>query len=107
MGGALDASLRSCVPEPLSILLVDDFGPFREALRVLLGSCADFAVVGEAVDGHSAIEMASISIPRSSLWTWKCPGWAVSRRLVASSESIHQSTSLASLRRTTPSQRKP
>ena len=29
--------------------------PSREALRVLLASCANFAVVGEAVDGHSAI----------------------------------------------------
>ena len=92
MGGALDASLRSCVPEPLRILLVDDFGPFREALRVLLGSCADFAVVGEAVDGQSAIEMACQLDPQVIVMDVEMPGMGgveATRRIKRVHPSIH------------------
>ena len=92
MGVALDASLKSCVPEPLRILLVDDFGPFREALRVLLGSCADFAVVGEAVDGHSAIEMACHLVPQVIVMDVEMPGMGgveATRRIKRVHPSIH------------------
>ena len=92
MGGALDACLKSCVPEPLRILLVDDFGPFREALRVLLGSCADFAVVGEAVDGHSAIEMACHLVLQVIVMDVEMPGMGgveATRRIKRVHPSIH------------------
>lgn len=42
----------------LRILLADDHRLFRDGLRTLLGQQADMEVVGEAVDGPSAIEAA-------------------------------------------------
>lgn len=40
------------------ILLADDHGVVRKGLRFLLESEADLEVVGEAADGHEAVEMA-------------------------------------------------
>jgi|SRR5689334_23176570 DNA-binding NarL/FixJ family response regulator len=37
------------------VLLVDDHGPMREALRALLGSYEDVEVIAEARDGEEAI----------------------------------------------------
>ncbi|MEP7153324.1 MAG: response regulator transcription factor [Nitrospira sp.] len=44
--------------EPILILLVDDFEPFRTILREVLERFAEFIVVGEAGDGRAAIELA-------------------------------------------------
>lgn len=40
------------------ILLADDHGVVRKGLRFLLESEADLEVIGEAADGHEAVEMA-------------------------------------------------
>ncbi len=54
----LDALRTCCIGEPLRILVVDDFAPFRESLcRVFLDN-ESLAIVGEAADGRAAIEMA-------------------------------------------------
>ena len=50
------ASVQRLVPVP--ILLVDDFAPFRLALRQILERYRDFTVVGEASDGNAALELA-------------------------------------------------
>ena len=42
---------------PIPILLVDDFAPFRAILREALARFAQFIVVGEAEDGRAAIEL--------------------------------------------------
>ena len=54
----MDSTTTFSTASPLRILLVDDFRPFREVLRCLFDPFADLAVIGEAADGHSAIEMA-------------------------------------------------
>ncbi len=40
------------------ILIVDDHNVVRQGLRVLLGDCTDFDVVGEAADGNAAVDLA-------------------------------------------------
>ena len=41
----------------IKILLVDDHTLFRNGLKILLSTVADFEVVGEAADGVKFIEM--------------------------------------------------
>ncbi len=61
--------------EPLStLLLVDDFVPFRETLREFFDDFVFLEVIGEAGDGHSAIEMALRLVPQVILMDVKMPG---------------------------------
>ncbi len=53
-----------CSAEPLSILLVDDFSPFRATLREALERFPQFVIVGEAGDGSAAIELALSLVPQ-------------------------------------------
>ncbi len=43
---------------PIRVLLVEDHPLYRKGLRVLLGEVEDFVVVGEAVDGRRAVDLA-------------------------------------------------
>jgi two-component system NarL family response regulator len=49
---------------PIPILIVDDFAPFRTILREVLGRFAQFMVVGEAGDGRAAIELSLSLAPQ-------------------------------------------
>ena len=65
------------------MLIVDDHPAFRSAARALLGA-AGFEVVGEAVDGASALEAASELRPEIVLLDVQLPdldGFAVAERL--------------------------
>jgi chemotaxis response regulator CheB len=62
------ASRISRVEELLRILVVDDFGPFREAIRSFFLSYQCLTVVGEAADGDEAIDLAFRLAPTSLLW---------------------------------------
>lgn len=42
----------------IRILIADDYAPVRQGLRMLISVCADLLVIGEAVDGQTAIESA-------------------------------------------------
>jgi CheY-like chemotaxis protein len=44
--------------QPFRILLVEDFEPFRQFVRLALQPRADFKIVGEAVDGLEAVQKA-------------------------------------------------
>jgi PAS domain S-box-containing protein len=63
-GGSLSSPLRppsseTCPPSSrLRILLVDDHKIMRAGLAALIGEQADLEVVGQADDGHQAIELA-------------------------------------------------
>jgi len=48
---------------PASILVVDDFAPFREFASTVLKNEASFHIVAEAADGREAIQKASESRP--------------------------------------------
>jgi DNA-binding NarL/FixJ family response regulator len=87
-----------------TVLIVDDHAAFRSAARALL-SAAGFEVVGEAVDGASALEAARALLPSIVLLDVHLPdvdGFAVAEELAA--EGVRaaivftSSRSLASLR---------
>ncbi len=48
---------------PIRLLLADDYALFRRGLASLLATESDFEVVGEAVDGLQALEMARELMP--------------------------------------------
>ena len=60
--------------ESLSILVVDDFVPFRETLREFFDDFVFIEVVGEAGDGNSAIQMAFELMPQVILMDVRMPG---------------------------------
>ena len=47
----------------IRILLADDHTMIRSGLRALLERQPDFQVIGEAADGHEAVEMAEKASP--------------------------------------------
>jgi DNA-binding NarL/FixJ family response regulator len=66
-----------------SILIVDDYAPFRETARSLL-EMEGFEVVGEAEDGLSAVQLAAEVEPEVVLLDVHLPdidGFEVARRL--------------------------
>ena len=69
----MNASPKSYTADPCRILIVDDFEPFRSALRQFLDSFVGLRVVGEAGDGNSAMEMASDLAPQVIIMDVKMP----------------------------------
>jgi two-component system nitrate/nitrite response regulator NarL len=59
---------------PISVLVADDHALFRESLRKLLESDADFRVVGEAGDGVAAVRLAAERHPDVVLLDLCMPG---------------------------------
>lgn len=56
--------MPGAAPEtPIRILLAGDRRPFIEALETLLGPDSRFEIVGEAVDGEQAVELAATRSP--------------------------------------------
>jgi DNA-binding NarL/FixJ family response regulator len=64
---------RVRLAEWLSILVVDDFAPFRDALRQMFGKIGVVKVLGEAGDGNAAIEMALRLVPQVILMDVRMP----------------------------------
>lgn len=86
------------------MLVVDDHPAFRSAARALL-EAAGFEVVGEAVDGSSALEAVTELRPEIVLLDVQLPdvdGFAVAERLAAEAAPpaivLTSSRSVASLR---------
>jgi len=51
-----NAVIPSQQPFPIKVLLVDDHAVVRDGIRARLESSADFAVVGEAINGREAVQ---------------------------------------------------
>ncbi len=51
------------MPEPISVLIVDDHAVVRQGLRTFLELQADMEVVGEAPDGEAALEYVERLVP--------------------------------------------
>lgn len=72
----------------ISILLADDHGIMREGLRGLLEDEPDMEVVGEAADGHAAVELAKRLCPTIVLMDIKMPllnGIEATRQIISAS----------------------
>jgi DNA-binding NarL/FixJ family response regulator len=59
---------------PIRVLLADDHPVVRRGLAALLSTLPDFEVVGEAVDGESAVKEAQLSRPDVVLMDVRMPG---------------------------------
>ena len=62
------------MPDPITILVVDDHAVVREGLRAFLGLQDGFEIVGEAVDGEEALEQAERLDPDVILMDLVMPG---------------------------------
>jgi DNA-binding NarL/FixJ family response regulator len=60
--------------EPVSVLIADDQALVRAGFRAILETRADVKVVGEAVDGHDAVDLARRRRPDVVLMDVKMPG---------------------------------
>ena len=60
--------------EPIRILIADDHEVVREGLRLILEAEEDFVIVGEAVDGHEAVELTRDLQPQVVLMDLRMPG---------------------------------
>ena len=78
--------------DKIRLLLVDDQTMFRDGMRVLLSSQADFEIVGEAENGEEALEKAVRLKPDVVLMDLRMPvmdGVAATRRLRAMLPECH------------------
>ena len=83
-GSSSDGSVR--------ILIVDDFGPFREALCSFFLDYETITVVGEAADGEEAIQMALRLVPHVIIMDVKLPrtsGIQATQRIKEALPDIH------------------
>ena len=88
----LAVSGTSRVGEPLRILVVDDFAPFRETLRSLFREHKSLTIVGEAADGEAAIEKAFRLAPHAIIMDVKMPrisGVEATRRIKRFLPGVH------------------
>jgi DNA-binding NarL/FixJ family response regulator len=88
----LETTAVTCAAEPLSILVVDDFAPFRQALCRFLEKFVAVTVVGEAGDGNAAIEMALRLVPQVIIMDVEMPrlgGVEATRRIKRVLPGIH------------------
>jgi len=58
----------------IRVLLADDQALLRQTFRILLDSCPDIEVVGEAADGAQAVELARVHRPDLVVMDIRMPG---------------------------------
>ncbi|MEP6714903.1 MAG: response regulator transcription factor [Terriglobia bacterium] len=76
---------------PISVLLVDDHSLVRRGFRRMLEDEADISVVGEACDGHEAVEAALRLLPQVVVMDFALPsmnGAVATRRILESDPTI-------------------
>jgi len=79
------------LPEPITVLLVDDHGLVRRGFRRMLEDSPDIRVVGEAEDGPEAVELAAKLGPRVIVMDFALPsmnGAVAARQILKTSPDI-------------------
>src|SRR4029453_14788856 len=87
-----DAPQTSRAGEPLRILVVDDFAPVRESLCSLFLEYDPLTVVGEAIAGGAAVEIAFWLLPPIIVMDVKMPrisGVEATRRIKRFLPGVH------------------
>lgn len=77
--------------EPIRILIADDHPVVRDGLCAILGTQADFVVVGEAGDGEEAVRLTAVTHPDVLLLDLEMPkldGVETLRRLQATGQAV-------------------
>ncbi len=77
--------------EPIKVLIVDDHQVVRQGLRTFLSLHHDIQIVGEASDGHAAIELTDQLVPDVILMDLVMPnmdGIAATRRIHGSHANV-------------------
>jgi DNA-binding NarL/FixJ family response regulator len=59
---------------PIKVMIVDDQPPFRAVARTVVGLTSGFEVVGEAITGEDAVELAADLAPDLVLMDINLPG---------------------------------
>ncbi len=75
----------------IRVLIADDHKLFREGVMLLLMAAPDIAIVGEARDGHEAVELASRLRPDVILMDIEMPkldGLQATRQLAAGDHAV-------------------
>ena len=62
------------MPQPITILIVDDHEVVRQGLRAYLGAQPDLEVVAEAASGEEAVRLAAEFVPDVALMDLLVPG---------------------------------
>ena len=70
---ASTGSSKQAAPEAVSVLIVDDHALFRRGLQMVLAGEPGIDVVGEAADGHEAVERAQETSPDVVLMDVRMP----------------------------------
>ncbi|WP_157878328.1 response regulator, partial [Streptomyces torulosus] len=58
----------------IRVLLADDQALLRATFRILIDSCPDLEVVGEAADGREAVDLVRVHRPDVVLMDIRMPG---------------------------------
>jgi two-component system NarL family response regulator len=72
-GEAVPEMTKTTADEQIKVLIVDDHALFRRGLEMVLENETDIDVVGEASDGHEAIEQAEQAVPDVVLMDVRMP----------------------------------
>ncbi len=74
--------------DAIRVMVVDDHALFRRGLEMVLDGETDIDVVGEASDGHEAVELAEKTTPDVVLMDVRMPGMDGLERRSASPTTI-------------------
>ena len=64
---------KTVMEQPIRVLIADDSAPARNGLRALLATWSHISVVGEAINGHEAVQLVAECQPDAVLMDLHMP----------------------------------
>src|SRR5690349_1600154 len=74
LGRRSPRAVREHMPDPITILLIDDHRVVRQGVRAFLSTQPDLLVVGEAESGAEGVRLAAQFVPDIALMDLVMPG---------------------------------